>query len=184
MVNHNTSGNFSFANTRLSKVELISYWWCASEIDAHRLFFVTDTSMYTIEENRFPITCNHERSCGPWMYCAVPWPPQHPKSERKSSRSAAGNRQTRDTTLCNYDKWVLSCAVLSWQRGRLGWNCHRGSPTSWVMRLSCPALNYCCQFIGCGISSLHKVTPHLQLTKFTVMNKMTDTVGKQLWSPL
>lgn len=97
---------------------------------------------------------------------------------------ATGNRQTRDTTLCNYDKWVLSCAVLSWHRGRLGWNCHRGSPTSWVMHLSCPALNYCCQFTGCGISSLHKVTPDLQLTKFTVMNKMTETVGKQLWSPL
>lgn len=36
---------------RFSKVELMRYWWCVSEIDAHCWLFVTDTSMYTTEEN-------------------------------------------------------------------------------------------------------------------------------------
>lgn len=46
------------------------------------------------------------------------------------------------------------------------------------MHLSCPALNFCCQFTGYGISSLHKVTPDLQLSKFTVMNKMTEKTAE------
>lgn len=69
--------------------------------------------------------------------------------------------------------------ALSWRRGRLDRCCHRGSPTSWVMRLSCPATNGCCQFTGLQRQQFTQShTGPATSPSFTVMKKVTAGISR------